>query len=562
MMPWKRHLPKTDDLYPELKQIEDKRETKEFFNGKLTFGTAGIRGKMGVGTNRLNKDTVRKVMQGLIIHLNANYPNMEQKKVVIAYDTRHNSKQFAQEAACMLAYSGYSVYLPPTVKPTPYLSFVVRYLKANAGIMITASHNPPEYNGIKVYSKDGGQILPEETRQISDKIAKVEHGFSVKLVSYDKAVQMGKIQFLSEKVDQAYIRSVLSLSHDDTHSKSLKVVYTPLHGSGTELIKTVLKKAGYDQTIYVAEQETLDPKFSTVTSPNPEDKSSFALGLKYAQAEGAELIIATDPDVDRVGVMVKEGGKFIHLTGNELGALLFNYLIQRKIELNRLPKEPVLIKTIVSTDLVNPIAAKNEIKIVQKLTGFKYINEGINQVLERYETFFFGFEESCGYLVGDFVRDKDAIQATLMICEMAEYYKSMGKTLIQVLNELYKEYGYYLTETMSYSVDELFDKGQIEDIIDYLCSIKQLSSNYFRITKKIDYRRGIDGFPKADVVKIWINGDSWFVLRPSGTEPKIKLYLSVVDKKKEDAIRKMEELRDFVLSFLSILPVNFTNKEK
>lgn len=515
----------------------NEEEIAECFESELEFGTGGLRGIMGVGPNRMNRYTVRKATAGLAAYLKR---GSVLPSVVIAHDSRNRSREFAIETACTLCAAGIRVYLFREIAPTPMLSFAVRELHADAGVVITASHNPKEYNGYKVYGPDGCQAIPVITDRLIADIRAVTDLSAILTVKESEARTEGLLldvpQSVGERFVQAVIRQVASLT--DAERQALRIVYTPLHGAGLVPVWAALTSLGYSVTV-VPEQETMDGDFPTVKSPNPEDPAALAMGIALAEQSGADLVLGTDPDSDRVGVAVKCGSEYRLLTGNQVGALLTDFLIRQK----RIPGEhPVLVKTIVTGDLGAGIARAHGIDVRETLTGFKYIGEQIGR-MERDGSgqFFFGYEESYGYLIGTHARDKDAVVSSVVIAEMAAYWKARGRTLFDILNDLCSEYGYDLDALESFAFEGITGMERIGSLM------KQLRKNgktlFDNVVEQTDYQRGIGDLPKADVLKFRFRDGSWLAVRPSGTEPKIKFYCSVHAKNQDDAKTVMQDLR-------------------
>ena len=530
----------------ELKSIEgDEREIKERFYAELEFGTAGLRGVIGAGTNRMNMYTVRKATQGL-----ANYiisQNAQEKGVAIAYDSRRMSPEFADEAACCLAANGIKAYVFESLRPTPELSFAVRELGCISGINITASHNPPEYNGYKVYWEDGAQITPPHDSGIMDEVKAVTDYASVKTMSRQDAEKAGLYESIGAAVDDRYMeelkKNVLHPACIKEVEKDLKIVYTPLHGTGNLPVRRVLKELGFTNVFVVPEQELPDGEFPTVSYPNPEAKEAFDLALKLAKEKDADLVLATDPDADRLGVYVKDSksGEYICLTGNMSGAFLADYEIGQKLEMEgKLPEDGMLVKTIVTTNLVDAIAKYYHIDVVECLTGFKWIGREILKTEKTGKgTYLFGFEESYGCLVGTHARDKDAIVASMALCEAAAYYKKRGKTLWDAMIDMYEKYGYYKDDVISITHKGIEGLEKIKSTMDGLRTNPPSRFGNYDVTVVRDYEQdtiknlitgeeGKTGLPKSNVLYYELTSDAWLCVRPSGTEPKIKIYFGVV----------------------------------
>jgi len=528
----------------------------------LEFGTGGMRGKIGAGTNRMNLVTVAKATQGIANYLIEKYKS-EEISAAIAYDSRNMSKEFAEKAACVFAANNIKVYLFDSLRPTPVLSYAVRYYNCKAGVVVTASHNPPEYNGYKVYDQFGGQVV-----QDADKI--IEKINQVKLEDIKSAESDGnsKIQIIGDDLDTSYINQIKRLSLRNDVDKDIRIVFTPLHGTGNKPVRRVLDEMGYKNVFVVEEQENPDPGFSTVKSPNPEEISSFDLAIKKAGDLKGEIIIGTDPDCDRVGLVVRHEGEFVPLNGNQTGALLLNYLLASLKEEGRIPAKPAIVKTVVTSEIADRIADKYKVKTFDTLTGFKYIAELMQKFEDTKEyNFLFGYEESYGYLAGTFVRDKDAVIASMLICEMAAYYKGQGKTLVDVLAEIYDEHGYYIEETISLTFSGLAGQSKMKAIMEYFRENKLNSLAGKKIPAIIDYKLSIScdlingtteriSYPKSDVLKFSFEDGSWLVLRPSGTEPKLKVYFSINGKSKDEAAENLEKIKNEVLNMIDRIQIN------
>jgi phosphoglucomutase len=552
-----------DELKKELKEIEKiESEIEDRFYKDLEFGTGGMRGKIGAGTNRMNLVTVAKATQGIANYLIEKYKS-EEISAAIAYDSRNMSKEFAEKAACVFAANNIKVYLFDSLRPTPVLSYAVRYYNCKAGVVITASHNPPEYNGYKVYDQFGGQVV-----QDADKI--IEKINQVKLEDIKSAESDGnsKIQIIGDDLDTSYINQIKRLSLRNDVDKDIRIVFTPLHGTGNKPVRRVLDEMGYKNVFVVEEQENPDPGFSTVKSPNPEEISSFDLAIKKAGDLKGEIIIGTDPDCDRVGLVVRHEGEFVPLNGNQTGALLLNYLLASLKEEGRIPAKPAIVKTVVTSEIADRIADKYKVKTFDTLTGFKYIAELMQKFEDTKEyNFLFGYEESYGYLAGTLVRDKDAVIASMLICEMAAYYKGQGKTLVDVLAEIYDEHGYYIEETISLTFSGLAGQSKMKAIMEYFRENKLNSLAGKKIPAIIDYKLSIScdlingtteriSYPKSDVLKFSFEDGSWLVLRPSGTEPKLKVYFSINGKSKDEAAENLEKIKNEVLNMIDRIQIN------
>ncbi|WP_407669430.1 phospho-sugar mutase [Paenibacillus ehimensis] len=537
----------------ELRQIAgDPKEIEDRFYRDLEFGTGGLRGVIGAGTNRINAYTVARATQGLAQFMLAS--GKASLSAVIAYDSRNQSPEFALEAAKVLAGNGIKAYVFESLRPTPELSFAVRYLKADAGIVITASHNPPEYNGYKVYGNDGGQLVPEQAEQVIAEIRKVQSFADVKRKSRAEAESAGLLQWIGEAVDAEYIRAVTAISRNPELVKQMsdnfRIVFTPLHGAGNLSVRAALAGIGFDQVQVVAEQEQPDANFSTVKSPNPEEREAFTLAMNEAKKTDADIIIGTDPDCDRMGAVVKDAnGEYFVLTGNQSGAIMVDYLLSSRKERGELPANGVVIKTIVTSEMGAVIAEHYGAKVLNTLTGFKYIGEKMTQFERTGEAeFLFGYEESYGYLAGNYARDKDAVIASMLICEAAAYYKSQGKTLYDVLQELYARHGYFLEKLESRTLKGKDGVEKIQSIMSDWRSAPPEELNGLRVVKVEDFSQGLYGLPSENVLKYTLEDDSWFCLRPSGTEPKIKVYFAVRGTSAQAASEAIEQLVQTVMS--------------
>jgi len=509
-----------DATKAELKAIEnDPKEIEDRFYKELDFGTGGLRGVLGAGTNRLNIYTIRKATQGLSNYILAH--GGDSPCVAIAHDSRNMSPEFSTEAALVLSANGIKTYTFDSLRPTPFLSFAVRHLSCTAGIVITASHNPPEYNGYKVYWSDGGQCPFPRDEEI---IAEVNNVEIVKTMPLAKAKQDGLFTVAARAVDEAFYANVLQFNRDNANKSDLKIVFTPLHGAGNVPVQHVLSQAGFTNVYVVKEQEKPDGNFPTVAYPNPEDVAAFAMAIDLAREKDADIAVATDPDCDRVGVAVKHNGEYTLLNGNMTGAILAEFLISQ----NNLPSNGTIISTIVSTKMAAAIAKANGLKYMEVLTGFKYIGEKIKEFeTDENHNYVFGFEESFGYLAGTYARDKDAVGATLLICEAAAYYKTMGLTLWDVLQNLYKKYGFFLEATESITLKGVEGVENIKKIMANLRQNPPTVINGEKVAESRDYLRGVEDLPVSDVLYYTLADGSWVCVRPSGTEPKIKIYMGV-----------------------------------
>jgi len=553
------------NLLLELKNIKDNfEEIKERFYKELEFGTGGLRGVIGAGTNRMNLYTVRKTTLGLANYILSKSKEDRDKGVVIAYDSREYSKEFAEEAAKVLATNNIKVYLFNELMPTPLLSFAVRYIKAYAGIVITASHNPAEYNGYKIYNQYGGQITEKMAAEIYNLINKIDNILEYEVVSFDDAISKNQIIYIGEEIVKEYISQVegilLNKSLIKEQGNKLKIIYTPLHGTGNKPVKKLLNSIGFTNLHVVSEQEKPDYKFSTVKAPNPEEREVFNLAIKLGIEQDADIIMGTDPDADRLGVLVKKDREYIALNGNQLGALILNYLLEEKAHKRLLTNNMVLIKTIVTSEFGKTIADKYKIQTVNTLTGFKYIGEKIKEFEKIDAHFLFGYEESYGYLVGDFVRDKDAVQITAIVAEMSLVYKIKGKTLIDILEELYQEHGYYMEDLYSLTLKGIDGNKRINDIVALFRQQPPKEINGIEVewiedylTHKrinlIDGREELIDLPTSNVIKLILKDNSWVAVRPSGTEPKIKYYFGVVSANYTESVNKLNRLKEEIISY-------------
>ena len=521
-------------------------EIEDRFYTDLEFGTGGLRGVMGAGTNRMNKYIIRKATQGFASYLLDKYGKDVKRGVAIGYDSRNNSDTFAKEAALVMAQNGIPTYLYKELMPTPTLSFTVRELGCIGGIVVTASHNPKEYNGYKVYDEAGCQVLIEDANAIISYVNAITDLASIKVASEDEARANGLLMDVSDEVYESFIANVKKQAHD-IGEKSAKIVYTPLHGTGNKPVRRVLSDLGYDVVI-VKEQEVKDGNFPTVNSPNPENAEALSLGIKLCEELNADLILGTDPDCDRVGIAVntKDGMKLF--TGNQVGALLVDYCI--KMNKSSLNEKSTVIKTIVTSELGAIIAKQNGLKVIETLTGFKFIGDKMNQ-FDKYKNgeFVIGYEESYGYLVGNHARDKDAVVASMLICEMVSYYKNQGKTLVDVMEDIYNKYGYFLDKLDSYTLKGI---DGIERIKAIMKEMREKGKSLMEgIAQVNDYTVGIGDLPKADVLKFVFEDSSWIAIRPSGTEPKIKVYYSVKGESKDDAQKVLSARQAIINSIIN-----------
>ena len=549
----------------ELKKIKgDEKEIQDRFYKNLEFGTAGLRGVIGAGTNRMNKYTVSKATQGL-----ANFiikQNGQNKGVAIAYDSRHMSKEFSEIAANCLNANGIKAYVFETLRPVPELSYAVRKLGCIAGIMITASHNPPKYNGYKVYWEDGAQIVAPYDKLIIEEVNSIENYEQAKTMDKNKAMELGLYNAIGKEIDDSYIEELKKLSLNPEKIKqqeNLKIVYTPLHGTGNLPVKRILKEIGFKNVYVVPEQEMPDGDFPTVDYPNPEDKKAFKLALELAKKENADLVLATDPDADRLGVYAKDTktGEYMPFTGNMSGMLIAEYVLSQRKEKGILPGNGALITTIVSTDLAKAIAKEYNLKVFEVLTGFKYIGEKIKQFEENKDYIYqFGFEESYGCLVGIHARDKDAIAAVMMLCEAAAYYKCNGITLWDQMINIYKKYGYYKEDTVSLTFEGADGAQKIQNILNNLRETPLTQIGDYKVLEFRDYKEekikdlktGKEtktDLPNSNVLYYVLENDCWCCIRPSGTEPKIKFYMGVKENTEEKAEEALKVMKNDLLKY-------------
>lgn len=553
---WLENAVEDKDLTAELESIKNNEdEIYDRFYTALKFGTAGLRGIIGAGTNRMNIYVVRQATQGLANYVLKKYGN---GSVAISHDSRIKADLFMNEAARVLAANGIKVYITSELQPTPVLSYLVRYFKCQAGIMVTASHNPAAYNGYKAYGEDGCQMTDVAANTVYDEISKLDMFKDVKIADFDEAVKSGMIEYVDESVYDTYLEKVMEQQVNPGICKGadLKVVYTPLNGTGNKLVRKVLGKIGVNDVVVVPEQELPDGNFTTCPYPNPEIKEALAKGLELCEKEQPDLLLATDPDADRVGIAVKDyDGSYRLISGNEDGVMLTNYILSCKKASGKLPEKPVVVKTIVTTKLINKLCEKYGCELKNVLTGFKYIGEVILNLEKKHEEnrYLFGFEESYGYLSGTYVRDKDAVVASMLVCEMAAYYKKQGKSLAEVIDGLYEEFGYYLNQTYSFEFGGAAGMQKMADIMTAVRDNTPKNIAGYDVVKVSDYllRKETDvatgsvtdiDLPKSNVIALHLSDDNAVIIRPSGTEPKIKLYITSVGKDKENAAEICEKL--------------------
>ena len=554
-----------DYLRQDLENMDEKTKEDAFYTN-LEFGTAGMRGLIGAGTNRINIYVVRQATEGLARLIESKGGNEKERGVAIAYDSRHFSPEFAFESAAVLAKHGIKSYVFESLRPTPELSFAVRHLNCFAGIMITASHNPAPFNGYKVYGEDGGQMPPHDADALTTYIRAIENPFAVEVADVEAEKASGLIEVIGEAVDVEYLKEVKDVNINpaliEEFGKDMKIVYTPLHGTGEMLARRALAQAGFDSVQVVEAQATADPDFSTVKSPNPESQAAFALAEELGRQVGADVLVATDPDADRVGVEVlQKDGSYLNLSGNQIGAIMAKYILEAHKNAGTLPENAALCKSIVSTDLVTKIAESYGATMFNVLTGFKFIAEKIQEFEEKHNhTYMMGFEESFGYLIKPFVRDKDAIQAVLVVAELAAYYRSRGLTLADGIEEIYKEYGYYAEKTISVTLSGVDGAEQIKAIMAKFRNNAPKEWNTTAITVVEDFKAqtatAADGTvtnlttPPSDVLKYTLADGSWIAVRPSGTEPKIKFYIAVVGETNEDSQAKIANIETEINAFV------------
>ncbi|RSI09838.1 phospho-sugar mutase [Streptococcus sanguinis] len=562
---WLDYAELPDYLREDLNSMDEKTKEDAFYTN-LEFGTAGMRGLIGAGTNRINIYVVRQATEGLARLIEEKGDEFKKRGVAIAYDSRHFSPEFAFESAAVLAKHGIKSYVFESLRPTPELSFAVRHLGTFAGIMITASHNPAPFNGYKVYGEDGGQMPPHDADALTDYIRAIENPFAIEVADVEAEKASGLIEVIGDAIDAEYLKEVKDVNINqkliDEYGKDMKIVYTPLHGTGEMLARRALAQAGFDSVEVVEAQAVADPDFSTVKSPNPESQAAFALAEELGRKVGADVLVATDPDADRVGVEVlQKDGSYLNLSGNQIGAIMAKYILEAHKSAGTLPANAALCKSIVSTDLVTKIAESYGATMFNVLTGFKFIAEKIQEFEEKHNhTYMMGFEESFGYLIKPFVRDKDAIQAVLVVAELAAYYRSRGLTLADGIEEIYKEYGYFAEKTISVTLSGVDGAEQIKAIMAKFRDNGPKEFNATTITVTEDFKAqtstAADGTvtalttPPSDVLKYTLADGSWIAVRPSGTEPKIKFYIAVVGDSNEDAQAKIAAIEAEINAFI------------
>ena len=564
---WKDNPKLAADLKAELDQLADNQEALEdAFYEPLSFGTAGMRGVLGVGINRMNTYTVRQATEGLATFMDTLDDETKQRGVAISYDSRHHSQEFAFDAARVLGAHGIPTFVFESLRPTPELSFTVRHLHTYAGIMITASHNPKQYNGYKIYGEDGAQMPPKESDMITKYIRQVKDIFGVKVADKDALIEDGTLKIIGDEVDKAYLEEVnqVTINHElvAEEGKTMKLIFTPLHGTGAMLGEKALKQAGFENFTMVPQQAEPDPEFSTVKKPNPEDPAAFDLAIELGKKEGADLLIGVDPDADRLGAAVRQpNGEYKLLTGNQIAAILLNYILTARKDAGTLPANAVAVKSIVSSEFATKVAANFNVKMINVLTGFKFIAEQIkNFEADGSHTFMFGFEESYGYLIRPFVRDKDAIQSLVMLAEVAAFYKKQGMNLYDGLQELFKKYGYFAEKTIALTFDGVEGAKEIEDLMTKFREESPKEFAGYKVVALEDFEKSTktnaDGtveeikIPKSNVLKYLLEDGTWIAVRPSGTEPKIKFYIGTQADSQDEAIAKRQQFEDTVMAFV------------
>ena len=549
---WLKKAVEDFDLVKELESMkDDENKRQDAFYRELEFGTGGLRGVIGAGTNRMNIYVIRKASQGLANYVNHHFAN---PSIAISFDSRIKSNVFAKAAAEVFAGNNIKVHIYKELMPTPCVSYAVRELKCSSGIMVTASHNPSKYNGYKVYGSDGCQITSEAAKEILAEIEKIDPFNDIKTLPFSTGLQEGMISYIDEELITKFIERVKkeSLLFDEEVNKDVKIIYSPLNGTGLVPVTRILKESGYSNVMVVKEQEKPDGHFPTCPYPNPEIKEAMVLGIEYAKKYQADLLVATDPDCDRVGVAVKDdhSDDYVLISGNQMGVLLLDYICSQRIKHNHMPAMPVAVKTIVTTDMALEVAKNYGVEIKDVLTGFKYIGEQILllEQKQKEDSYIFGFEESYGYLSGSYVRDKDAVDGVFLIVEMFAYYRTRGISLLQKLNELYEKYGYYSNYLNSYTFEGMDGFNKMQNIMNTLRN-KPLSFEDYKVEKVLDYEKGINGLPKSNVIKILLSRGASIVIRPSGTEPKIKMYFSLKGKSIQEndmfyhkLLKQMEEI--------------------
>ena len=567
---WNNNASLDSELKGQLQEMASNNELlEECFYKNLEFGTGGMRGEIGPGTNRMNVYTIRKAAEGLAQFIKSHGEKAIEQGVAIAYDNRFKSREFALESALTLGKHGIKTYLFKNLRPTPELSFAVRYLGAFSGIVITASHNPPEYNGFKVYGDDGAQLTPDAAQDLVNKVNEIENELMIEIADHDEMVSSGQLVMVEEEIDNAYVEKlktvVVNRELVEKNGKDVKIVFTPLHGTATIPVQRSFDAVGFSNYQIIEEQAVPDPNFSTVASPNPEEHAAFELAIQHGEKLNADVLIATDPDADRVGVAVKDlDGQYVVLTGNQTGALMLEYLLSQKQAQGVLPENGAVIKTIVTSELGRVIANYYNLTALDTLTGFKFIGEKIKQFEETGEKeFLFGYEESYGYLVKDFARDKDAIQAVLLAAEIATFYKSQGKTMYEGLMEVFEKYGYYLEGLQSITLKGKTGIEKMNAIINgfrenppkQFAGLNVVAVEDYLSRERFDVGKGekeaID-LPKSNVLKYILEGNSWLCVRPSGTEPKIKFYFGTTSDSLEKSQLNLEQLKESLMNKIDV----------
>ncbi|WP_315116122.1 phospho-sugar mutase [uncultured Clostridium sp.] len=550
-----------EETRAELESIKnDPKEIEDRFYRNLEFGTAGLRGKIAAGTNRMNKYIIAKVTQGLADFIVENGKEAMDRGVAIAYDCRHYSDVFAKTAALVLAGNGIKAYLFEGLRPTPELSYTVRRLNTISGIVVTASHNPKDYNGYKVYWEDGAQILSSIADPITEKINNIDDFNKIKMASEEEAKEKGLLVMLGKEIDDEYIEKVKNLSLRDEIDKDINIVYTPLNGTGNVPVRRVLKERGFNNIFVVPEQENPDPDFTTVGYPNPEDVKAFKYAEELGKKVGAELLIATDPDCDRLAIMVKDkNGEYVAFNGNQTGVILIKYIVEGMKDKGKLPENAFIVKSVVTGDLGKAIALKYGVETFEALTGFKNICGKANELeKEGNHKFIFGYEESIGYVAGDFVKDKDGVISSMLLCEATAYYKTLGETLIDVLNEVYEEHGYYREKLISLVLEGVEGQKRISRMMKVYREEFPKVLGDVKLVKYIDLERGIEydlkneeesksEIPESNVLKFILEDGSWYAVRPSGTEPKIKIYMYSIGKTLEESENKLKSMEEVIM---------------
>lgn len=564
---WKNYPDLTTDLKQELESLNGKdEELEDAFYAPLEFGTAGMRGVLGVGINRMNIYTVRQATEGLATFMDTLDEKTKMRGVAISYDSRHHSQEFAFDAARVLGAHGIPTFVFESLRPTPELSFTVRHLHTYAGIMITASHNPKQYNGYKIYGEDGAQMPPKESDLITKYIRQVKDLFEVKVADKDQLIEDGILKIIGDEIDQAYLAEVnqVTINHElvAEEGKTMKLIFTPLHGTGAMLGEKALKQAGFENFTMVPQQAEPDPDFSTVKKPNPEDPAAFDLAIELGKKEDADLLIGVDPDADRLGAAVRQpDGEYKLLTGNQIAAIMLNYILTARKEAGTLPANAAVVKSIVSSEFATKVVHNFDVEMINVLTGFKFIAEQIKHFEETNEhTFMFGFEESYGYLERPFVRDKDAIQSLVMLAEVAAFYKKQGMNLYDGLQELFEKYGYFAEKTIALTFDGVEGAQEIKDLMTKFREEAPTEFAGYKVSALEDFEKSTktmdDGtvtkieLPKSNVLKYILEDGTWIAVRPSGTEPKIKFYIGTQADSQDKAFEKRQQFEDTVMAFV------------